>query len=157
MAVAPLTPNEQAELNRLLEENAEIKERIRIINEKIALATGSERDDLEAMAQTEKIRLRLQTDSVKEFKKRQKFLDEEKSITAQIVNLSHGANKVLNRHNTQYSSIASISAEIIKRKEEELSLDGDALKQSQEGTAVLESITAEVVRKAEELAALKGQ
>ena len=41
MAVAPLTPNEQEELNRLLEENAEIKERIRIINEKIALATGS--------------------------------------------------------------------------------------------------------------------
>ncbi len=157
MAVAPLTPNEQEELNRLLEENAEIKERIRIINEKIALATGSERDDLEAMAQTEKIRLRLQTDSVKEFKKRQKFLDEEKSITAQIVNLSHGANKVLNRHNTQYSSIASISAEIIKRKEEELSLDGDALKQSQEGTAALESITAEVVRKAEELAALKHE
>ena len=157
MAVAPLTPNEQEELNRLLEENAEIKERIRIINEKIALATGSERDDLEAMAQTEKIRLRLQTDSVKEFKKRQKFLDEEKSITAQIVNLSHGANKVLNRQNTQYNSIASISAEIIKRKEEELSLDGDALKQSQEGTAVLESITAEVVRKAEELAALKHE
>ena len=52
MAVAPLTPNEQEELNRLLEENAEIKERIRVINEKIALATGSERDDLEAMAQT---------------------------------------------------------------------------------------------------------
>ena len=74
MAVAPLTPNEQEELNRLLEENAEIKERIRIINEKIALATGSERDDLEAMAQTEKIRLRLQGDSVKELKKREKFL-----------------------------------------------------------------------------------
>ena len=157
MAVAPLTPNEQEELNRLLEENAEIKERIRIINEKIALATGSERDDLEAMAQTEKIRLRLQSDSVKELKKREKFLDEEKSITSQIVNLSHGANKVLNRQNTQYSSIASISAEIIKRKEEELSLDGDALKQSQEGTAALESITAEVVRKAEELAALKHE
>jgi len=157
MAVAPLTPNEQEELNRLLEENAEIKERIRVINEKIALATGSERDDLEAMAQTEKIRLRLQSDSVKELKKREKFLDEEKSITAQIVNLSHGANKVLNRQNTQYSSIASISAEIIKRKEEELSLDGAALKQSQEGTAALESITAEVVRKAEELAALKHE
>jgi hypothetical protein len=155
MAVAPLTPAEQAELNRLLEENAEIKERIRVINEKIALATGSERDDLEAMAQTEKIRLRLQGDSVKELQKREKFLDEEESITKRILNISDGANKVLNRQNTQYSSIASISAEIIKRKEEELALDGDALKQSKEGTAALESITAEVVRKAEELAAIK--
>ena len=46
---APLTPAEQAELNRLLEENAEIKERIRVINEKIATAQGSEKDDLERM------------------------------------------------------------------------------------------------------------
>ena len=157
MAVAPLTPNEQAELNRLLEENAEIKERIRVINEKIATAQGSEKDDLERMIAIEKIRLQAQTASAKELQKRQKFLEEEESITKRILNISDGANKVLNRHNTQYSSIASISAEIIKRKEEELALDGDALKQSKEGTAALESITAEVVRKAEELAALKHE
>jgi len=155
MAVAPLTPAEQAELNRLLEENAEIKERIRVINEKIATAQGSEKDDLERMIAIEKIRLQAQTASAKELQKRQKFLEEEESITKRILNISDGANKVLNRQNTQYSSIASISAEIIKRKEEELSLDGDALKQSKEGTAALESITAEVVRKAEELAAIK--
>jgi hypothetical protein len=155
MAVAPLTPAEQAELNRLLEENAEIKERIRVINEKIATAQGSEKDDLERMIAIEKIRLQAQTASAKELQKRQKFLEEEESITKRILNISDGANKVLNRHNTQYSSIASISAEIIKRKEEELALDGDALKQSKEGTAALESITAEVVRKAEELAAIK--
>jgi len=155
MAVAPLTPAEQAELNRLLEENAEIKERIRVINEKIATAQGSEKDDLERMIAMEKIRLQAQTASAKELQKRQKFLEEEESITKRILNISDGANKVLNRHNTQYSSIASISAEIIKRKEEELALDGDALKQSKEGTAALESITAEVVRKAEELAAIK--
>ena len=155
MAVAPLTPAEQAELNRLLEENAEIKERIRVINEKIATAQGSEKDDLERMMANEKIRLQAQTDYAKGLQKRQKFLEEEESITKRILNISDGANKVLNRHNTQYSSIASISAEIIKRKEEELALDGDALKQSKEGTAALESITAEVVRKAEELAAIK--
>ena len=119
MAVAPLTPNEQAELNRLLEENAEIKERIRVINEKIATAQGSEKDDLERMIAIEKIRLQAQTASAKELQKRQKFLEEEESITKRILNISDGANKVLNRHNTQYSSIASISAEIIKRKEEE--------------------------------------
>jgi hypothetical protein len=107
------------------------------------------------MIAMEKIRLQAQTASAKELQKRQKFLEEEESITKRILNISDGANKVLNRHNTQYSSIASISAEIIKRKEEELALDGDALKQSKEGTAALESITAEVVRKAEELAAIK--
>ena len=117
MAVAPLTPAEQAELNRLLEENAEIKERIRVINEKIATAQGSEKDDLERMIAMEKIRLQAQTASAKELQKRQKFLEEEESITKRILNISDGANKVLNRQNTQYSSIASISAEIIKRKE----------------------------------------
>jgi hypothetical protein len=155
MAVAPLTPAEQAELNRLLEENAEIKERIRVINEKIATATDAERAQLENMMRVEKDRLKVQSDSAKALQKREKFLEEEESITKRILNISDGANRVLNRQNTQYSSISSISAEIIKRKEEELSLDGDALKQSKEGTAALESITAEVVRKAEELAAIK--
>ena len=157
MAVAPLTPAEQAELNRLLEENAEIKERIRVINERIATATDAERAQLENMMRVEKDRLKVQSDSAKALQKREKFLEEEESITKRILNISDGANRVLNRQNTQYSSIASISAEIIKRKEEELSLDGDALKQSQEGTAALESITAEVLRKAEELAAIKHE
>jgi len=155
MAVAPLTPAEQAELNRLLEENAEIKERIRVINERIATATDAERAQLENMMRVEKDRLKVQSDSAKALQKREKFLEEEESITKRILNISGGANRVLNRQNTQYSSIASISAEIIKRKEEELSLDGDALKQSQEGTAALESITAEVLRKAEALGAIK--
>ena len=155
MAVAPLTPAEQAELNRLLEENAEIKERIRVINERIATATDAERAQLENMMRVEKDRFKAQSNSAKALQKREKFLEEEESITKRILNISSGANKVLNGQNTQYSSIASISAEIIKRKEEELSLDGDALKQSQEGTAALESITAEVLRKAEALGAIK--
>jgi hypothetical protein len=97
MAVAPLTPAEQAELNRLLEENAEIKERIRIINEKIATATGSERDELEGMVQTEKIRLRLQTDSAKGLKKRQEYLDYEESSLTSLANMSKGALSVLKK------------------------------------------------------------
>ena len=75
MAVAPLTPAEQAELNRLLEENAEIKERIRILNEKIATAQGREKEELESMMASEKLRLRLQTDYTKGLKKRQEFLE----------------------------------------------------------------------------------
>lgn len=136
MAVAPLTPNEQAELNRLLEENAEIKERIRVINEKIALATGSERDDLEAMAQTEKIRLRLQTDSAKELKKRQKFLEDEEASMESLASMSHGALKVLQKQASGANTLASLTNKILERKEAELQLEGDALKASQKETAV---------------------
>ena len=157
MAVAPLTPNEQAELNRLLEENAEIKERIRIINEKIALATGSERDDLEAMAQTEKIRLRLQSDSAKELKKRQKFLEEEESSMESLASMSHGALKVLQKQTAGGNTLFSLTAKILQRKEAELQLEGDALKASQKETAVLESMNASIMLKAEELAAIKHE
>jgi hypothetical protein len=157
MAVAPLTPAEQAELNRLLEENAEIKERIRVINEKIATAQGSEKDDLERMIEIEKIRLRVQTDSAKELKKRQEFLDYEESTLSSLASMSSGTLAVLKKQTAGANTLASITNTIINRKEQELSLDGDALKQSQKGTAAMESIAAEVVRKAEELSAIKHE
>ena len=157
MAVAPLTPAEQAELNRLLEENAEIKERIRIINEKIALATGSERDELEGMVQTEKIRLRLQTDSAKGLKKRQEYLDYEESSLASLANMSKGALSVLKKQTVGANTLSSLTATILARKEAELQLEGDALKASQKETAVLESMNASIMLKSEELAAIKHE
>ena len=157
MAVAPLTPADQAELNRLLEENAEIKERIRIINEKIALATGSERDELEGMVQTEKIRLRLQTDSAKGLKKRQEYLDYEESSLTSLANMSKGALSVLKKQTAGANTLSSLTATILARKEAELQLEGDALKASQKETAVLESMNASIMLKSEELAAIKHQ
>lgn len=154
---APLTPGEQAELNRLLEENAEIKERIRIINEKIALATGSERDELEGMIETEKIRLRLQTDSAKELTKRQEYLDYEESSLASLANMSKGALSVLKKQTVGANTLSSLTAKILERKEAELQLEGDALKASQKETAVLESMNASIMLKAEELAAIKHE
>jgi hypothetical protein len=154
---APLTPAEQAELNRLLEENAEIKERIRIINEKIALATGSERDELEGMVQTEKIRLRLQTDSAKGLKKRQEYLDYEESSLASLANMSKGALSVLKKQTVGANTLSSLTATILARKEAELQLEGDALKASQKETAVLESMNASIMLKSEELAAIKHE
>jgi len=157
MAVAPLTPAEQAELNRLLEENAEIKERIRIINEKIATATGSERDELEGMVQTEKIRLRLQTDSAKGLKKRQEYLDYEESSLTSLANMSKGALSVLKKQTAGANTLSSLTATILARKEAELQLEGDALKASQKETAVLESMNASIMLKSEELAAIKHE
>ena len=154
---APLTPAEQAELNRLLEENAEIKERIRIINEKIALATGSERDELEGMVETEKIRLRLQTDSAKGLKKRQEFLDYEESSLTSLANMSKGALSVLKKQTVGANTLSSLTAKILERKEAELQLEGDALKASQKETAVLESMNSSIMLKSEELAAIKHE
>jgi hypothetical protein len=157
MAVAPLTPNEQAELNRLLEENAEIKERIRVINEKIATATGSERADLERIMASEKNRLLMQADSAKQLKRRQKFLEDEESSMESLASMSHGALKVLQKQASGANTLASLTNKILERKEAELQLEGDALKASQKETAVLESMNASIMLKAEELAAIKHE
>ena len=157
MSVAPLTPNEQAELNRLLEENAEIKERIRVINEKIATATGSERDDLERIMASEKNRLLMQADSAKQLKRRQKFLEDEESSMESLASMSHGALKVLQKQASGANTLASLTNKILERKEAELQLEGDALKASQKETAVLESMNASIMLKAEELAAIKHE
>lgn len=157
MAVAPLTPAEQERLLELEISIEETRKRISVINEKMATATGTRLRNLQAAMATEKNLLKNSENQNKELKKREKYLDEVNSINKQILDVSKGANKILNKQNAGYSAAASISAEIIKRKEQELSLEGDALKQSQEGTAAMESITAEVLRKAEELANIKHE
>ena len=155
MAVAPLTPAEQERLLELEISIEETRKRISVINEKMATATGARLRNLQAAMATEKNLLTNSENQNKELKKREKYLDEVKSINKQILDISGGANKILNKTTDGYAAVAGISAEIIKRKEQELALDGDALRQSQEGTAAMESITAEVLRKAEELANIK--
>jgi hypothetical protein len=155
MAVAPLTPAEQERLLELEISIEETRKRISVINEKMATATGARLRNLQAAMATEKNLLTNSENQNKELKKREKYLDEVKSINKQILDISGGANKILHKTTDGYAAVAGISAEIIKRKEQELALDGDALRQSQEGTAAMESITAEVLRKAEELANIK--
>ena len=155
MAVAPLTPAEQERLLELEISIEETRKRISVINEKMATATGARLRNLQAAMATEKNLLKNNENQNKELKKREKYLDEVKSINKQILDISGGANKILNKTTDGYAAVAGISAEIIKRKEQELALDGDALRQSQEGTAAMESITAEVLRKSEELANIK--
>ena len=157
MAVAPLTPADQAELNRLLEENAEIKERIRIINEKMATATDGEKRQLVDMMRIEKDRLKGQTDSAKGLKKRQEYLDYEESSLTSLANMSKGALSVLKKQTAGANTLSSLTATILARKEAELQLEGDALKASQKETAVLESMNSSIMLKSEELAAIKHE
>jgi transcriptional regulator with XRE-family HTH domain len=156
MAVAPLTPSEQAELNRLLEENAQISERIRIINEKIALAVGSEREELEDMMEQEKIRLRLQKESAKEYEKRQEYLDYEQDALESLASMSHGALKTLKAQTVGGNLLSSITARTIAMKEAEINMDEDARKASEKERNALESITSSMIAKSEELAKIKS-
>jgi chromosome segregation ATPase len=156
MAVAPLTPSEQSELNRLLEENAQISDRIRIINEKIALAVCSEREELEDMMEQEKIRLRLQKESAKEYEKRKQYLDYEESALESLASMSHGALKTLKAQTAGGNLLSSITARTIAMKEAEISMDEDARKASEKERTALESVTSSMIAKSEELAKIKS-
>lgn len=145
MAVKPLTPAEQAELNRLLEENLQIAERIRIVNEKIATAVGSEREQLEDMMEQEQLRLKLQKESVKEYQKRQDFLDYEEEVLESITSLSKESLRHIKGTAKESSVFASTATRIVSMKKAELKLDGAALEKSIARRETLEELRNQVI------------
>jgi hypothetical protein len=157
MAIAPLTPAEQEELNRLLDDEVKIKERIRIVNEKIALAQGSERDELEDMMELEELRLKMQGDSLKQLQKRQDFIDYEEDALESLASMSATALKSLNKEIAGGNILSNITARMIAMKEAEMGMDDEARAKSEKERSSLESITSSIIEKTEELAALKGE
>ena len=157
MAIKPLTPAEQSELNRLLEENAEIQERIRKINEKIATATDGERRQLEDMMKMEKDRLKVQTDVTKSYQKRKEYLDYEKDSLESIASLSKATKRVIDGQFTTESSLASVTQRVIKMKQAEVNLEGDALQKSISRRQTLEGLQAAVIEQAKSLAHHTGE
>lgn len=151
MAVKPLTPAEQAELNRLLEENAQISERIRIINEKIATAVGSEREQLEDMMEQEEIRLKLQKESVKQYEKRQDFLDYEEEVLESITSLSKESLRHIKGTAKESSVFASTATRIVSMKKAELKLEGSALEKSIARRETLEELRNQVIEQSNSL------
>ena len=157
MAIKPLTPAEQSELNRLLEENAEIQERIRKINEKMATATDGERRQLEDMMKMEKARLKVQTDTTKAYQKRKEYLDYEKNSLESIASLSKSTKRIIDGKFTTESSLASVTQRVIKMKQAEVNLEGDALQKSIARRQTLEGLQAAVIEQAKSLAHHTGE
>jgi hypothetical protein len=152
MAIKPLTPAEQAELNRLLEDEVKIKERIRIVNEKIATAQGSERDELESMMELEELRLKLQGDSLKKLQKQQEYVDYTVDAYESLASLSKIARKEIDGQATKTSSLSSVTQQIVKLKEKELKLEGPALEKSIARRETLEGLRDAVIEQGQSLA-----
>ena len=157
MAIKPLTPAEQSELNRLLEENAQISERIRVINEKIATAVGGERRQLEDMMKMEKDRLKVQSETTKAYQKRKEYLDYEENALESIASLSKATKKIIDGKFTTESSLASVTQRVIKMKQAEVNLEGDALQKSIARRQTLEGLQTAVIEQAKSLAHHTGE
>jgi hypothetical protein len=156
MAVKPLTPAEQAELNRLLEENAQISERIQKINEKMATATDGERRQLEDMMKMEKDRLKVQTDITKSYQKRKEYLDYEKDAYESMASLGKNIRKEIDGQQTGTTALASVTNMVVKMKRRELSLEGETLQKSISRRETLEGLQNAVIEQAKSLAHHSG-
>ena len=151
-SIKPLSPAEQAELNRLLEENAQIAERIQKINEKIATAVGGERRELEDMMRMEKDRLKAQKDAAKSYQKRQEYLDYEEDALESIASLTKSTKKIIDGQYTTESSLASVTQRMIQMKKAEVRLEGTALEKSIARRETLEALRESVIEQGKSLA-----
>jgi hypothetical protein len=151
MAIANLTPDQQAELNSLLEQNAEIKKRILNIQEKLLSATGSERQELESSLTSAKTMLGYQTESVKQLQKQKEAYEYQEKTLSSIASMSKDALHSLKAQKINANLLASVGQMTIKMKQAEINLEGEALKRSVARRTTLEGLSAQVMNSAEEL------
>ena len=151
MAITNLTPDQQEELNSLLEQNAEIKKRILNIQEKLLSATGSERQELESSLASSKTMLGYQTASVKQLQKQKEAYEYQEKTLSSLASMSKDALHSLKAQKINANLLANVGQMTIKMKQAEINLEGEALKRSVARRTTLEGLSAQVMQSAEEL------
>ena len=113
-----LTPQEQAELNGLLENEALIRERIAEINKKLATAQGKEKQRLQNAINQENIRLKNGAQRVSQLKKLQDAADYEVNTLKSIGGLNHHIKKQIDGKIKGTGTLAAVSSRLIDLKKE---------------------------------------
>ena len=109
------------------------------------------------MMKMEKDRLKVQTDVTKSYQKRKEYLDYEKDSLESIASLSKATKRVIDGQFTTESSLASVTQRVIKMKQAEVNLEGDALQKSISRRQTLEGLQAAVIEQAKSLAHHTGE
>jgi hypothetical protein len=105
----------------------------------------------------EKDRLKSQSETTKAYQKRQEFLDYEENALESIASLSKATKKIIDGKFTTESSLASVTQRVIKMKQAEVNLEGDALQKSIARRQTLEGLQAAVIQQAKSLAHHTGE
>jgi methylthioribose-1-phosphate isomerase len=147
-----LTPQEQLELNDLLQSESEARERIAEQNRVMATASAAERRELESRIESERIRLRLTEERRGELQRiaeaerqatdeqerqaqieqqRQDSLEESnryiEEMGQSMARMTKEGREWLTKSNNGYTQMGSLIATVGELKQQQAGLDGDAL------------------------------
>ena len=145
-----LTPQEQQELNDLLQEESRIRERIAAQNVKAATAGADERKRLEKRIEKEEESLKLQAERISKLKKIQEANEYEEKTYKSIASLSKTAKAEINGRLGIAGSIESISVSLVKLKEKEVKSEGKASEMAGKRRETLEALVAKTLDLAKE-------
>jgi hypothetical protein len=171
-----LTPEEQTELNDLLQSEIESRERIAEQNRAMATASAAERRELESRIESERIRLRLTEErrgelqriaeaerQATEEQERQAELERERQESLEESNryieemgqsmarMTKEGKEWLTKSNNGYTQMGSLIATVADLKQQQAGLDGDALARNQEQISIFEQLGEKMRQSAEQV------
>jgi hypothetical protein len=170
-----LTPQEQLELNDLLQSESEARERIAEQNRAMATASAAERRELESRIESERIRLRLTEERRGELQRiaeaerqatdeqerqaqieqqRQDSLEESnryiEEMGQSMARMTKEGREWLAKSNNGYTQMGSLIATVGELKQQQSGLDGDALARNIEQIGIFEQLGEQMRQSAEQ-------
>lgn len=171
-----LTPEEQTELNDLLQSESETRERIAEQNRAMATASAAERRELESRIESERIRLRLTEERRAELQRvveterqateeqeRQAELEQQRQDSLEESNryieemgqsmarMTKEGKEWLTKSNNGYTQMGSLISTVADLKQQQAGLDGAALARNQEQIAIFEQLGEQMRQSAEQV------
>jgi hypothetical protein len=146
-----LTPEEQKELNGLLENEALIRERIAEINKRVATAQGKEKQRLQNALNQETVRLKNGEQRVAQLKKLQEGAEYEASITKKMLGLNSHIKKQIDGKVSAYSTISNVTSILVKLKQQEVNASAEDAELIAKRRETLEGITEKTIDLAKEI------
>ena len=171
-----LTPQEQLELNDLLQSESEARERIAEQNRAMATASAAERRELESRIESERIRLRLTEERRSELQRiaeaerqateeqerqaqveqqRQDSLEESnryiEEMGQSMARMTKEGREWLTKSNNGYTQMGSLIATVGELKQQQAGLDGDALTRNIEQIGIFEQLGEQMRQSAEQV------
>ena len=171
-----LTPEEQTELNDLLQSESETRERIAEQNRAMATASAAERREMESRIESERIRLRLTEERRGELQRiaeaerqateeqerqaeieqqRQDSLEESnryiEEMGQSMARMTKEGKEWLTKSNNGYTQMGSLIATVADLKQQQAGLDADALARNIEQISIFEQLGEQMRQSAEQV------
>jgi tRNA-binding EMAP/Myf-like protein len=115
-----LTPDQQRELNSLLEKEASTRERIAEINKRIATAVGQERQNLQNLINQERQRITNNAQRIAQLKKIKEGAEYEEKIFQSISGINEHIKKQITGQTTNTSTLGNVTSMLVDLKKEEI-------------------------------------